>query len=66
MGLYVTANIVKIEEGKVVFINEKKMPESNPIYALNDLFFRKKLKNSFQKIGGKELDLSFFTKSLFF
>ena len=62
MGVYVSPTIVKKENEKVIEVKEDGMPQSNPIYALNDLMFLDELKNSLLEIADKELDLSFFTK----
>lgn len=62
MGVYVLPKIVKEENGNVVEVNEEGMPESNPIYSLNDLIFLDELKNSLLSIADKELDLTFFTQ----
>jgi hypothetical protein len=62
MGVYVSPTIVRKENGKVTEVKEEGMPQSNPIYALNDLIFLDELKNSLLEIADKDLDLSFFTK----
>jgi hypothetical protein len=62
MGVYVLPKIVKEENGNVVEVKEEGMPESNPIYSLNDLIFLDELKNSLLSIVDKELDLTFFTQ----
>lgn len=62
MGVYVSPTIVKKENEKVIEVKEDGMPQSNPIYALNDLIFLDELKKSLLEIADNELDLSFFTK----
>ncbi len=62
MGVYVTANIVQRVNEEVISVKEEAMPESKPIYFLNDLIFLDDLKSSLLKITSADLDLSFFTK----
>ena len=62
MGVYAYTDLVKTINGKVEKIEPADMPEVQPIYFLNDLFYLDELKESLLIMLDENIDFSFFMK----